>query len=73
MITVDLTLALHIINMIVFFARVFAALETVLGAVVLHAAPCDFAGLVSLTATAAGAVFIQEHGAKPTIQTAERK
>lgn len=64
---------IKVINMIVFFARVFAALETVLGAVVLHAAPCDFAGLVPLTAAAAGAVFIQEHGAKPTIQTAERK
>ena len=59
--------------MIVFFARVFATLETVLGAVVLHAAPCDFAGLISLTAATAGTVFIQEHGAKPTIQTAEGK
>ncbi|EFC97349.1 hypothetical protein CLOSTHATH_04452 [Hungatella hathewayi DSM 13479] len=49
---------IKVINMIVFFARVFAALETVLGAIALHAAPCDFAGLVPLTAAAAGAVFI---------------
>ena len=59
--------------MILFFARVFAALETVLGAVVLHATSCDFARLISLTAAAARAVFIQKHGAKPTIQTAEGK
>ena len=61
---------IKIVNMIVFFARVFAALETVLGAVVIHAAPCDFAGLVPLTTAATGTVFIQEHRAKPTIQTA---
>lgn len=64
---------IKIVNMIVFFARVFAALETVLDTVVLHTAPCDFAGLISLTAAAAGTVFIQEHGTKPTIQTAEGK
>ena len=59
--------------MIVFFARVFTALETVLDAVMLHAALRDFARLISLTAAAARAVFIQKHGAKPTIQTAEGK
>ena len=59
--------------MIVFFTRVFAALETVLGAVVLHAAPCDFAGLIPFATAAARAVFIQKHGAKPAIQTAEGK
>ena len=64
---------IKIVNMIVFFTRVFTALETVLGAVVLYAAPCDFAGLVPLTAAAARAVFIQKHGAKPAIQTAEGK
>jgi len=56
--------------MTVFFARVFAAMETIFNTAMLHAAPCDFAGLVPLTAAAAGAVFIQEHRAKPTIQTA---
>ena len=59
--------------MIVFFTGVFAALETVLSAAVFHAAPCDFAGLVPLTAAATGTVFIQEHREKPTIQTAEGK
>ena len=59
--------------MIVFITGVFAALETVLGTVVLYAAPCDFAGLVSLTTAAARAVFVYEHGAKPAIQTAEGK
>jgi hypothetical protein len=64
---------IKIVNMIVFFARVFAALETVLDTVVLHAAPCDFTRLVPLTATAARTILIQKHGAKPTIQTAEGK
>jgi len=64
---------IKIVNMIVFFTGVFAALETVLSAVVLHAAPCDFAGLVPPTTAATGTVSIQEHRAKPTIQTAEGK
>ena len=64
---------IKIVNMIVFFTGIFAALETVLSAVVLYAAPCDFAGLIPLTTTAAGTVFIQKHGAKPAIQTAEGK
>jgi len=64
---------IKIVHMIVFFARVFAALETVLNPVMLHAALRDFARLISFTAAAAGAVFIQKHGAKPAIQTAEGK
>ena len=64
---------IKIVNMIVFFARVFAALETVLDTVVLHAAPCGFTRLVPLTAAAARTILIQKHGAKPTIQTAEGK
>lgn len=64
---------IKIVNMIVFFARVFTALETVLGAVVLYAAPCNFTRLISFTAATAGTVFIQEHGAKPTIQPTKGK
>jgi hypothetical protein len=64
---------IKVVNMIVFFARVFTALETIFNTAMFHAAPCDFAGLVPLTAAAAGAVLIQEHGAKPAIQTAEGK
>jgi hypothetical protein len=59
--------------MIVFSARVFTALEAVFNTVMFHAAPCDFARLISFTAAAARTVFIQEHGAKPAIQTAEGK
>ena len=64
---------IKIVNMTVFFTGVFAALETLFNTAMLHAAPCDFAGLISLTAAAARAVFIQKHGAKPAIQTAEGK
>jgi hypothetical protein len=59
---------IKIINMIVFFTRVFTALETIFYTAMLHTAPCNFTRLVSFTADAAGAVFIQEHGAKPAIQ-----
>ena len=59
---------IKIVNMIVFWTRVFTALETIFNTAMFHTAPCDFTRLISFTATAARTVFIQKHGAKPAIQ-----
>ena len=60
---------IEIVNMFIFFTWVLPALTAVFYSVVLHAAPCDPARLISFPSTAAGAVFVQKHGAKSTIQT----
>ena len=49
--------------MLIFWTRVFIALKAVFHTVMLHAASCNFTGLISLAAPAAGAIFIQKHGA----------
>jgi hypothetical protein len=60
---------IKIINMLIFFTWVLPALTAVFYSSVLHAAPCDPARLISFPSTAAGAVFVQKHRAKSTIQT----
>ena len=59
--------------MIVFLTGVFTALKTVFNSVMLQTASCNFTGLIPFTAAATRTVFIQKHGAKPAIQTAEGK
>jgi hypothetical protein len=59
--------------MFIFFTWVLPALTAVFYSSMFHAAPCDSARLISFPSTAAGAVFVQKHGAKSTIQTTKEQ